>query len=94
MASEASKRRKIDDEAPLLGTRVSLDGKNVTAAAINASGRMVAAQTSGINLAGPQNKYFAITQAQQDGCTGNYRIFDSPYGNFLVPGVPTHAELA
>jgi hypothetical protein len=54
----------------------------------------VAAQTSGINLAGPQNKYFAITQAQQDGCTGNYRIFDSPYGNFLVPGVPTHAELA
>ncbi|WJX25991.1 hypothetical protein P8452_14975 [Trifolium repens] len=91
MASEASKRRKIDDEAPLLGTRVSSDGKNVTAAAINSSGRKVAAQTSGINFAGP---HFAITQAQQDGCTGNYRIFDSPYGNFLVPVVPTHAELA
>ncbi|PNX86466.1 hypothetical protein L195_g042544, partial [Trifolium pratense] len=54
----------------------------------------VAGQTSGINFAGPQNKYSAITQAQQDGCTGNYRIFDSPYGNFLVPVVPTHAELA
>ncbi|PNX88191.1 hypothetical protein L195_g044293, partial [Trifolium pratense] len=40
MASEASKRRKIDDEVPLLRTRVSSDGKNVTAPAVNVSGRM------------------------------------------------------
>ncbi|OIW03708.1 hypothetical protein TanjilG_29743 [Lupinus angustifolius] len=38
-------------------------------------------------------KYFAATEAQKDGCTGNYRIFDSAFGNFLVPVVPTRAEL-
>ncbi|KAF7813884.1 TRNA-2-methylthio-N(6)-dimethylallyladenosine synthase [Senna tora] len=51
------------------------------------------AQTSGINLRIEQAKTFAVAQAQQDGCTGNYRIFDSPFANFLVPVIPTRAEL-
>jgi hypothetical protein len=51
------------------------------------------AQTSGVNLTIQQAKNIAVTEAQQDGCTGNFRIFDSPFGNFLVPVVPTHAEL-
>ncbi|KAI4347054.1 hypothetical protein L6164_007903 [Bauhinia variegata] len=50
-------------------------------------------QNSGINLSIGQAKNFAVAQAQQDGCTACYRIFDSPFGNFLVPVVPNLAEL-
>lgn len=53
-----------------------------------------ATQTGGIHFTIQQAKYFAATEARQDGCTGNYRMFDSPFGNFLVPVVPTRAELA
>ncbi|KAG6658382.1 hypothetical protein CIPAW_04G157000 [Carya illinoinensis] len=48
----------------------------------------------GVNLTIQQAKNLAVTQAQQDGSTGNFKIFDSPYGNFLVPVVPTRDELA
>ncbi|XP_073288002.1 uncharacterized protein [Primulina huaijiensis] len=36
---------------------------------------------------------FAVTEAQQDGCMTSFRIFDSLYGNYLVPVIPTRAEL-
>ena len=52
------------------------------------------AQTSKNNLKIQQAKNFAVAQAQQEHCTGNYRIFDSPFGNFLVPVIPTRAELS
>lgn len=38
-------------------------------------------------------KRFAVAQAQQDGWAGNYMAFDSQFGNFLVPTIPTRAEL-
>ncbi|THU59481.1 hypothetical protein C4D60_Mb07t02580 [Musa balbisiana] len=41
-----------------------------------------------------QAKKFAVTQAQQEGCLGNYRSFDSPFGNYLVPVIPTRADLS
>ncbi|KAJ4836463.1 hypothetical protein Tsubulata_028165 [Turnera subulata] len=50
-------------------------------------------QTSIINQKIQQAKNFAVAQAQHDGSTGNFRIFDSPFGNYLVPVVPTRAEL-
>ncbi|GAA0175249.1 hypothetical protein LIER_41876 [Lithospermum erythrorhizon] len=46
-----------------------------------------------IKLKIQQAKNFAVSQAQQDGCTANFRIFDSPYGNFLIPVIPTRQEL-
>lgn len=52
------------------------------------------AQADKINYRIQQAKKFAIAQAQQEGCTGNFRVFDSPFGNFFVPVVPTQAELA
>lgn len=52
------------------------------------------AQTSEINVRIQQAKNFAVAQAQQEGCTGNFKIFDSPFGNFLVPVIPTRKELA
>ncbi|CAK8533922.1 unnamed protein product [Lathyrus sativus] len=93
MASEPNKKRKID-EAPFLGARVSSkNGKNAITAT-NANRSMVASQSSGMNVTVSQNKYFATSQAQQEGCTGNYKIFDSPFGNFLLPVIPTRAELS
>ncbi|KAJ0090724.1 hypothetical protein Patl1_13357 [Pistacia atlantica] len=53
-----------------------------------------AAQTSEINFRIQQAKNFAVAQAQQEGSTANFRIFDSPFGNFLVPVIPTRKELA
>lgn len=52
------------------------------------------AQPSGYDLRIQQAKKNAVAQAQQEGSTGNFRSFDSPYGNFLVPVIPTRAELA
>ncbi|KAG6411281.1 hypothetical protein SASPL_129359 [Salvia splendens] len=40
-----------------------------------------------------QARDYAVAQAKQDGCTGNFRVFDSPFGNFLVPVIPTRAQL-
>ncbi|XP_058001996.1 uncharacterized protein LOC110649805 isoform X1 [Hevea brasiliensis] len=53
-----------------------------------------APQTHRIDYRIQQAKNFAVAQAQQEGCTGNFRIFDSPFGNFLVPVIPTREELA
>lgn len=39
-----------------------------------------------------QAKSFAVAQAKQDGCTGNFKILDSPFGNFLLPVIPSPAE--
>ncbi|XP_044463798.1 uncharacterized protein LOC123194586 isoform X1 [Mangifera indica] len=52
------------------------------------------AQTSEINVRIQQAKNFSVAQAQQEGCNANFRIFDSPFGNFLVPVIPTRKELA
>ncbi|KAF7832411.1 hypothetical protein G2W53_014744 [Senna tora] len=49
-------------------------------------------ESSGINLRIEHTKNFAVAQAQQDGCSGNYSIFDSPFANFLVPVISTRAE--
>ncbi|KEH27217.1 hypothetical protein MTR_6g088800 [Medicago truncatula] len=89
MASEPNKKRKSVNHccSVAIGFEKAVSNGLVTM-------DLVAAQSSGINSTVSQNKSFAATQAQQDGCTGNYRIFYSPYGNFLVPVVPTHAELA
>ena len=40
-----------------------------------------------------QARDYAVAQAQQDGCTGNFRVIDSPFENYLLPVIPTRAEL-
>ncbi|CAA0840433.1 Unknown protein [Striga hermonthica] len=40
-----------------------------------------------------QARNYAVAQAQQDCCAGNFRIFDSPFGNYLVPVIPSRSEL-
>ncbi|KAK8948871.1 hypothetical protein KSP39_PZI005526 [Platanthera zijinensis] len=38
-------------------------------------------------------KKHAVSQALSDGCLGNFKSFDSPFGNYLVPVIPTQADL-
>ncbi|CAN0901458.1 hypothetical protein LINGRAHAP2_LOCUS21435 [Linum grandiflorum] len=41
-----------------------------------------------------QGKKCAVAEAQKDRCTGNYKIFDSPFENYLLPVVPSRADLS
>ncbi|RVW38353.1 hypothetical protein CK203_071210 [Vitis vinifera] len=52
-----------------------------------------AAHPGGIHFRIEQARRHAVAQAQQEGCTANFKIFDSRFGNFLLPVIPTHAEL-
>ncbi|KAI0496496.1 hypothetical protein KFK09_022813 [Dendrobium nobile] len=38
-------------------------------------------------------KKHAVSQARSEGCLGNFRSFDSPFGNYLVPVIPTKTDL-
>ncbi|KAF3335039.1 hypothetical protein FCM35_KLT21643 [Carex littledalei] len=46
-----------------------------------------------VDLKIKEAKKFAVIQAQQEACLGNYRSFDSLFGNFLVPVIPTREDL-
>ncbi|EOY30638.1 hypothetical protein QUC31_020174 [Theobroma cacao] len=86
------KRRKVHKPPPrrTVSSPASSKAKDATSPS---SLTVPWAQTSGINFRIQQAKNFAVAQAQQDGCTGNYKNFDSQYGNFLIPVVPSRAEL-
>ncbi|MBA0810366.1 hypothetical protein Gohar_002369, partial [Gossypium harknessii] len=74
-------------------TVASPASKTLKDAKPTSTSRIPGVQTSDINsFRIQQDKNFAVAQAQQDGCTGNFMKFDSWYGNFLVPVVPSRAE--
>jgi hypothetical protein len=35
-------------------------------------------------------KRYAVFQAQHEGCLGSYKSFDSSFGNYLVPVIPSN----
>ncbi|CAL5438225.1 unnamed protein product [Camellia sinensis] len=87
------KRRKLDH--PTLSRRTaSLQAieKDTVATSMN-SPTVQVAQSSNTHFRIQQAKNYAVAQARQEGCMANFRIFDSPFGNFLVPVIPTRAEL-
>ncbi|PWA70934.1 hypothetical protein CTI12_AA260290 [Artemisia annua] len=74
----------------------SLSEKNDPAVATTPITPMVNVAQGGVVAVDPriqQAKNNAVAQVQQDGTKGNFRIFDSPFGNFMVPVVLTCAEL-
>ncbi|KAJ0964766.1 hypothetical protein J5N97_025904 [Dioscorea zingiberensis] len=81
MAS-APKRRKIEEEKGYASESV-----------VKAAPFIPLGHSDGIDFKVRQDKKFAVAQAQQEGCLGNYRSFDSPFGNYLVPVIPTRSEL-
>ncbi|MQL99430.1 hypothetical protein Taro_032156 [Colocasia esculenta] len=40
-----------------------------------------------------QAKNFAVAEAQQDHWLGSFKSFDSSFGNFIVPVIPTRTDL-
>ncbi|KAH1057128.1 hypothetical protein J1N35_035193 [Gossypium stocksii] len=94
MEGSELKKRKIHKLPPPRRTVASPASKTPKDAKPTCSSRVPGVQTSDINsFRIQQDKNFAVAQAQQDGCTGNFKKFDSWYGNFLVPVVPSQAEL-
>ncbi|XP_057967362.1 uncharacterized protein LOC131157319 isoform X2 [Malania oleifera] len=108
MDSESEKKSRIVQASSLLNApsiksmkALSISGnislpaakKAKVATPVNSSAPP-AAQASRVDLQIQQAKKHAVSQAQQERSTGSFRIFDSPFGNFLVPVVPTRAELA
>ncbi|KAL6974466.1 hypothetical protein U1Q18_028650 [Sarracenia purpurea var. burkii] len=94
MAPE-SKKRKVDPTP---------SGRNASLHETKREAATTSTNTSNVHVAQPSNtanthlwiqlaKNYAVAQAQQEGCMANFRIFDSPFGNFLVPVIPTRAEL-
>ncbi|XWS69944.1 hypothetical protein CRYUN_Cryun03dG0006900 [Craigia yunnanensis] len=86
------KRRKIHKPPPRR-TVSSPFSKTPKDAKWRSSLTVPGSQTSAISFRIQQDKTFAVAQAKQDGCTGNFKKFDSQCGNFLVPVVPSRAEL-
>nr|GMC63494.1 uncharacterized protein LOC109186307 isoform X1 [Ipomoea batatas] len=76
-----------------LDMATSIPSEKDTASASKDKPTVSAAQTSSASDKIKQAKNLAVAQAQQEGSKGNFRIFDSPFGNFLVPVIPTRAEL-
>ena len=37
-----------------------------------------------------ETKRLVILQAQHEGCLGSYKSFDSVFGNYLVPVIPSN----
>lgn len=50
-------------------------------------------QSSNVDLRIKQAMNHAVAEANQDACTGNFKAFQSPFGNYLVPVIPTRAKL-
>ncbi|XP_042492713.1 uncharacterized protein LOC122072208 isoform X2 [Macadamia integrifolia] len=94
------KKRRTDQEQPRNGGHLqfrrnisSPDARTDKATTPRQSSASPTVHVGGIYLKIQQAKKNAVAQAQQDGCTGNFRSFDSPFGNFLVPVIPTLADL-
>ncbi|KAL2479891.1 Uncharacterized protein Adt_32857 [Abeliophyllum distichum] len=86
------KRKKLDGPSSHRPIDSPSEKRDVVSTPVNKSW-VAEGQTSSINIRIQQARDSAVAQAQQDGCTGNFRIFDSPYGNYLVPVIPTLADL-
>ncbi|KAM1047004.1 hypothetical protein ACFX2I_026391 [Malus domestica] len=88
------RRRKADEPASFSGIDVApVEKKSRVGTSVTT---VPEAQTisAGVHLRIQQAKNAAVAQAQKDGATGSFRIFDSPFGNYLVPVIPTAKELA
>ncbi|KAL0346632.1 UNVERIFIED_CONTAM: hypothetical protein Scaly_1679200 [Sesamum calycinum] len=87
------KRKKVDAVSSFSTSVVSPSEKrDVVLQLINKS-TVSETESSRNNLRIQEARNSAVAQAQSEGCMGNFKIFDSPYGNYLVPVIPTRAEL-
>lgn len=86
------KRMRIDRTSSSRTASLPAETKHGVTTSMSTSAVHIA-QTSDIHLKIQQAKNYAVAQARQEGCMAKFRIFDSPFGNFLVPFIPTRSEL-
>ncbi|PUZ54850.1 hypothetical protein GQ55_5G164400 [Panicum hallii var. hallii] len=85
------RRSFSDSNAKLNRTRpsqVTLD-KDKSATSSNSSVSGVVAVRVDLNKV-REAKRLVILQAQHEGCLGSYKSFDSVFGNYLVPVIPSN----
>ncbi|KAF7142196.1 hypothetical protein RHSIM_Rhsim05G0039400 [Rhododendron simsii] len=91
------KKMKIDPTSSSRTASLHAVTKDGVTTSTNTSARLDVqvhlSQTSDIHLKIQRAKNYAVAQAQQEGCMSNFRVFDSPFGNFLVPVIPTRSDL-
>ncbi|KAK8453639.1 hypothetical protein SEVIR_5G316500v4 [Setaria viridis] len=82
------KRRKIEPPRRTRPSQVTLD-KDKSAASSNSSVSGVLPARVDLNKV-REAKRFVVLQAQHEGCLGSYKSFDSLFGNYLVPVIPSN----
>ncbi|XP_066314965.1 uncharacterized protein [Miscanthus floridulus] len=83
------KRRKIEPSRRARPSQVTLD-KDKSVASSNSSS-IPGSRPARVDLNKLREaKRFAVLQAQREGCLGSYKSFDSLFGNYLVPVIPTN----
>ncbi|PAN28587.1 hypothetical protein PAHAL_5G163900 [Panicum hallii] len=82
------KRRKIEPPRRTRPSQVTLD-KDKSATSSNSSVSGVVAVRVDLNKV-REAKRLVILQAQHEGCLGSYKSFDSVFGNYLVPVIPSN----
>ncbi|XP_004141024.1 uncharacterized protein LOC101218541 isoform X1 [Cucumis sativus] len=87
--SSQIKRRKIDHPPSRRSSSSAAVERHGVLASTKGSTFPVA---SGSEFRMLQDKSSAIAEAKQDGCTGNFKVLDSPFGNFLLPVIPSSTE--
>ncbi|KAL1555005.1 hypothetical protein AAHA92_15494 [Salvia divinorum] len=88
-----SKRIKTDSSISSSSSLPSTQSRDAELNTMRKSMVHEAQNANNVSLRIQQARDHAVAQAQQDGCTGNFRVFNSPFGNYLVPVIPTRAEL-
>nr|CAB3474213.1 unnamed protein product [Digitaria exilis] len=82
------KRRKIEPPRRTRPSQVTQD-KDKSAASSNSSVSGVLPPRIDLNKV-RETKRFVVLQAQHEGCLGSYKSFDSLFGNYLIPVIPSN----
>ncbi|WVZ68871.1 hypothetical protein U9M48_017752 [Paspalum notatum var. saurae] len=82
------KRRKIEPPRRARPSQATLLDKDKLAASSNSSVSGMLPARVDLNKV-REAKRFVVLQAQHEGCLGSYKSFDSLFGNYLVPIIPS-----
>uniref|UniRef100_A0A0E0DZ41 Uncharacterized protein n=1 Tax=Oryza meridionalis TaxID=40149 RepID=A0A0E0DZ41_9ORYZ len=87
-AAPPPKRRKIEPSRRDRPSQVALDRDKV---ASSSSSLVSGTPPLRVDLNKVREaKRYAVFQAQHEGCLGSYKSFDSSFGNYLVPVIPSN----
>ncbi|XP_008657241.1 uncharacterized protein [Zea mays] len=80
------KRRKIEPPRRTRLSQVTIDNKSSSNSSTPPGSLPARVDLNKVREA----KRFAVLEAQHEGCLGSYKSFDSLFGNYLVPVIPTN----